>query len=56
MQDGTVGLQCYKLVTVNGALLGSGSFMSLVRRDLVPLNATDYSRQEDVVCVHRDNP
>uniref|UniRef100_A0A672ZPR8 Gypsy retrotransposon integrase-like protein 1 n=1 Tax=Sphaeramia orbicularis TaxID=375764 RepID=A0A672ZPR8_9TELE len=56
--DSTVGLQRYKVVTVNGAqataLLDSGSFMSLVRQDLVPLNVIDYSRQEDVVCVHGD--
>ena len=46
-------------MTVNGqfvmALLDSGSFMSLVRQDLVPVSNLDYSKQENVLCVHGDN-
>ncbi|XP_074480628.1 uncharacterized protein LOC141761195 [Sebastes fasciatus] len=58
VEDSEVRLQRYKTVTVNGqqvtALLDSGSFMSLVRQDLVPVNSVDYSRQEDILCVHGD--
>ena len=59
--DGEVKLQCYKTVTVSGqqvtALLDSGRFMSLVRQDLIPVSSRDYSRQEDILCVHGDrNP
>lgn len=50
--------QRYKTVIVNGqeitAMLDSGSFMSLVRQDLVPVNCINYSQQENVLCVHGD--
>ncbi|KAK7882011.1 hypothetical protein WMY93_028185 [Mugilogobius chulae] len=48
----------YKKVTVNGqtveALLDSGSSLSLVRQDFVPMSAMDYSKSEDILCVHGD--
>ncbi|XP_054875465.1 uncharacterized protein LOC129351003 [Amphiprion ocellaris] len=50
--------QRFKDITVNGqpvtALLDSGSFLTLVRRDLVPTGMVDFSRQEDILCVHGD--
>ncbi|XP_026005285.1 uncharacterized protein LOC113010452 [Astatotilapia calliptera] len=50
--------QRYKTVRVNGqqvtALLDTGSFMSLIKQSLVPVNCVDYSRQEEVLCVHGD--
>lgn len=53
MGDGEVRLQHYKTVTVGGqqvtALLDSGSFMSLVGQDLVPVSSMDCSRQEDIL-------
>ncbi|XP_072316854.1 uncharacterized protein [Eucyclogobius newberryi] len=59
-EDGGVGRkqQRFKEVTINGesviALVDSGSFLTLVRRDLVPTGLVDYSRQEDICCVHGD--
>lgn len=51
-------LHRYKTVTINGqqvtALLDSGSFMSLVKRNLVPVGTVDYKRQENILCVHGD--
>lgn len=35
-------------------MLDSGSFMCLARQDLVPVNSVDYSKQEDILCVHGD--
>ncbi|XP_039872697.1 uncharacterized protein LOC120724533 [Simochromis diagramma] len=56
VQPGDV--QRYKKVKVNGqlatALLDTGSFMSLIKHSLVPVNSVDYSRQEEVLCVHGD--
>ena len=53
MGDGEARLQRYKTVTVGGqqvtALLDSGSFMSLVGQDLIPVSSMDYSRQEDIL-------
>ncbi|XP_039469438.1 uncharacterized protein LOC120440644 [Oreochromis aureus] len=53
-----VDVQRYKKVKVNGqqatALLDTGSFMSLIKHSLVPVNSVDYSRQEEVLCVHGD--
>ncbi|KAL3997082.1 hypothetical protein ACER0C_009738 [Sarotherodon galilaeus] len=53
-----VDVQRYKKVMVNGqqatALLDTGSFMSLIKHSLVPVNSVDYSRQEEVLCVHGD--
>ncbi|XP_039862407.1 uncharacterized protein LOC120718122 [Simochromis diagramma] len=53
-----VDVQRYKKVIVNGqqvtALLDTGSFMSLIKQSLVPVNCVDYSRQEEVLCVHGD--
>ena len=37
------------------ALVDSGSFLTLVRGELVPTGVVDYSRQEDILCVHRDS-
>ncbi|XP_042254566.1 uncharacterized protein LOC121887718 [Thunnus maccoyii] len=46
-------------ITINGepvtALVDSDSFLTLVRRDLVPTGIVDYSRQEDILCVHGDS-
>ncbi|XP_067447429.1 uncharacterized protein [Thunnus thynnus] len=51
--------QRFKEITTNGepvtALVDSGSFLMLVRRDLVPTGIVDYSRQEDILCVHGDS-
>lgn len=51
-------LHRYKTVTINGqqvtALLDSGSFMSLVKCNLVPVGTVDYQRQENILCVHGD--
>ena len=51
--------QRFKDITINGepvtALVDSGSFLTLVRRDLVPTGIVDYSRQEDILCVHGDS-
>ncbi|XP_015232737.1 PREDICTED: uncharacterized protein LOC107086360 [Cyprinodon variegatus] len=44
--------QWFKEVCINGepvtALVDSGSFMTLVRRDIVPTGLLDYSKQEDI--------
>lgn len=52
------GQQYFKDVFINGqpvtALADSGSFLTLVRRDLVPIGVVDFNRQEDVLCVHGD--
>ena len=57
--DKGLTVQRYKTVVVNGqhvtALLDTGSFMSLVKHSLVPVSSVDYSRQEDIVCVHGDS-
>lgn len=51
-------MQRYKTGTINGqqvtALMDSGSFMSLVKRDLVPVGSVDYKRQEKILYVHGD--
>ncbi|CAL9707672.1 unnamed protein product [Knipowitschia caucasica] len=56
-QNATVAKR-YKTVTVNGqtieALLDSGSSMSLVREEFVPVNALEYGKCEDIICVHGD--
>ena len=56
--DGELRPQRYKTVTVGDqqvtALLDSGSSMSLIRQYLVPVSSMDYSRQEDILCVHGD--
>ncbi|CAL9689797.1 unnamed protein product [Knipowitschia caucasica] len=50
--------QRFKEVSINGdpvtALIDSGSYMTLIRRDLVPTGQVDYSRKEDIFCVHGD--
>ncbi|XP_068171734.1 uncharacterized protein [Antennarius striatus] len=50
--------QRFKDVVINGqpvsALIDSGSFLTLVRRDLVPTGVIDCSSQEDIMCVHGD--
>lgn len=52
------GQQRFKDVTINGesvtALVDSGSFLTLVQRELVPTGVVDYSRQEDSLCVYED--
>lgn len=57
-RDQLVGGQRNKKVNVNGqqatALLDTGSFASLIKRSLVPVNSVDYKRQEEILCVHRD--
>ena len=54
------GQQCFKDITINGesvtVLVDSGSFLTLDRRELVPMGVVDYSRQEDDLCVHGDIP
>lgn len=49
----------FKTVTLNGqpvtALLDSGSFTSLVKKDFVPLNSIDYGSKTDILCVHGDS-
>ena len=51
--------QRFKDIDISGepvtALIDSGSFLTLVRRDLVPTGLVDYSRREDIVCVHGDS-
>ncbi|XP_042247194.1 uncharacterized protein LOC121882816 [Thunnus maccoyii] len=51
--------QHFKDITIYGepvtALVDSVSFLTLVQRDLVPTGIVDYSRQEDILCVHGDS-
>ena len=51
--------QRFKDISINGelvtALVDSGSFRTLVRRNLVPTGIVDYDKQEDILCVHGDS-
>lgn len=59
-RDQPVGAQRYKKVKVNSqqvtTLLDTGRLISLIKHSLVPVNSVDYSRKEEVLCVHGDKP